>query len=493
MRPDIHSYFRMDTMTDNTGKQSGRRSFLKTTAITGAGTVAGAVAVNAASPFLLPEEMVFEPNNSYWAKVLPPVNSPLQQDIEADVAVVGGGFTGLSAAYYLKKDGASRGRVVLLEAARCGNGASGRNGAMMLTSTADRYMQWGSGPGLDKRIYDLTAENIRRLKELSGTLRIDAEIEQQGALQVCNTTEDAEKAREYVEKARAANFPCEFWEKKRVVEALGTPAYEGAYFDPNSGQVHPGKLVGLFKAAAESVGVEIFEQTAALHVEEGERLALTTSNGRTVRARSLVLATNAYSSKLGFLRRAVTPVFDYVGITAPLTDEKLSALGWKSRVPFNDCRTQVYYLGLTRDNRIHIGGGPVDYVFNNGVRQPANEVAHYQGLLAELNHIFPTLGTESFEGRWSGSVDMSLDETPGLGWMGKHGNIFYAIGFSGHGVNLTSAFGRILADLIRGRGADWRWLPYLNRLPPYTPNEPFRWLGVQFALGYYQFTDPTKP
>jgi glycine/D-amino acid oxidase-like deaminating enzyme len=101
---------------------------------------------------------------------------------------------------------------------------------MILTSTADRYMQWSSGPGLDKRIYDLTAENIRKLKGLSGTLRIDAEIEQQGALQVCNTTEDAEKARKYVEKARAANFPCEFWEKERVVEALGTRAYEGALF-----------------------------------------------------------------------------------------------------------------------------------------------------------------------------------------------------------------------------------------------------------------------
>jgi gamma-glutamylputrescine oxidase len=483
----------MDTMADNTGKKSSRRGFLKATAITGVGTVAGAVTVNAVSPCLLPEEMVFQPNNSYWAKDLPPVNHPLQQDIEVDVAVVGGGFTGLSAAYYLKKDGAIRGRVVLLEAERCGNGASGRNGAMLLTSTADRYLQWSSRPELDKRIYDLTAENFRILKELSGTLRIDAEIEQNGALQVCNTAEDAEKAREYVKKARAANFPCQFWEKEKVVEALGTLAYEGAYFDPNSGQVHPGKLVGLFKAAAEAVGVEIFEQTAVLHVEEGERLALMTKNGRTVRAKSLVLATNAYSSKLGFLRQTVTPVFDYVGITAPLTDSKLPAIGWRSRVPFNDCRTEVFYLGLTQDDRIHIGGGPVDYIFNNGVRQPANGEVHYQRLLAELSRIFPTLGTESFEAKWSGSVDMSLDETPAIGWMGKHGNIFYAIGFSGHGVNLTSVFGRILADLIRGKGADWQWLPYLNRLPPYTPNEPFRWLGVQFALGYYQFTDPARP
>lgn len=150
---------------ENANKKSSRRRFLKTSAIAGTGSAAGAVAVNVLSPYVLSEDMVFETNRSYWAKALPAVNPSLRQDIEADVAVIGGGFTGLSAAYYLRKDGMIKGRVVLLEAERCGNGASGRNGAMMLTSTADRYMQWTNSPELDKRIYDLTAENIRKLKE----------------------------------------------------------------------------------------------------------------------------------------------------------------------------------------------------------------------------------------------------------------------------------------------------------------------------------------
>jgi gamma-glutamylputrescine oxidase len=469
--------------------KSSRRTFLKTAAFTGVGGAAGVVVLNGVSPDLLREEMVFEPNRSYWAQALPPPNPPLQQNIDADVAIIGGGFSGLSTAYYLKKAVGSNTRVVLLEAQRCGNGASARNGAMMLTSTADRYMESSNDPELDKRIYDLTVENIQKLKELSATLGMDAEIEQNGALQVCNTAEDAERARRYAEKAHAATLPCQFWEKMKVAEALGTQLYEGAFFDPNSGQVHPGKLVTLFKAAAKSSGVEIFEQTPVTHIEEGEPLRLTTKNGDTVQARSLVLATNAYSSKLGFLRQAATPVFDYVGITAPLTDAKLSAVGWKSRMPFNDCRTQVFYLGLTRDNRIHIGGGPVDYVFNNGVRQPTNVQAHFVRLRQELSRIFPALRDEPFEVEWGGVVDMSLDETPSVGWLGKHANIFYAIGFSGHGVNLTSVFGQVLADLVRGKDADWRWLPYLNRFPPYTPNEPFRWLGVQAALCYYKVTE----
>jgi gamma-glutamylputrescine oxidase len=257
--------------------------------------------------------------------------------------------------------------------------------------------------------------------------------------------------------------------------------------------VHPGKLVRLLKVAAESAGVEIFEGTAVVHVDEGERLALTTQGEKTVRARAAVLATNAFTSKLGYLRRAVVPVFDYVGLTAPLGEERLAELGWSSRIPFNDTRTEVFYLGVTKDTRLHIGGGPVDYEFNNGLQDPEGAQRRYEGLRSELGRIFPLLAAEPFESTWSGAVDMSLDQTPAVGQMGKHGNVFYGIGFSGHGVNLTSIFGRIIADLVQGRGAEWSWWPYLNRLPPYTPNEPFRWVGIQMALGYYWLTDAKTP
>ena len=476
-------------MTPNLKQKSSRRNFLRKTALTGAGGVAAAAACNVVSPCVVREEMVFDANQSYWANALPAPNPPLAENIDAEVAIIGAGLCGLSTAYYLKKDGATKGRVVVLEAVRCGNGASGRNGAMILTMTADRYMQWSGDSELDKRIYDLTAANICKLSELSRSLGIDAEIEQNGALQVCNTKADAAQARNYVQKAQAARLPCEFWEKEKVVEALGTRAYEGAFFDPGSGQVHPGKLVTLFKVAAESAGVDIFEQTPVVHIEEGERIRIWTKDGRTVSAQSLVLATNSYSSKLGYLRRATTPVFDYVGITAPLSATALALAGWESRIPFNDCRTEVFYLGQTRDHRIHIGGGPVDYLFNNGLGQPHNAETRYAALHGELVRIFPALATEPFALQWGGFVDMSLDESPAVGRMGKHDNIFYAIGFSGHGVNLTSIFGEILSDLIHGNRADWRWLPYLDRLPPYIPNEPFRWLGVQLALGCYRLED----
>jgi gamma-glutamylputrescine oxidase len=354
---------------------------------------------------------------------------------------------------------------------------------MLLTLTEDRYMQSSSDAQVDKRIYELTADNIRRLRGFSAEYGVDAEIEQDGALQVCNSAEQSAVALEYCERARAGGLPVEFWDNQKTAQAIGTRLYAGAYFDPNSGQVHPGKLVRLFKTAAQAEGVEIFEQSPVVHIEQGPQIILTLTNGSSVKCKALIMATNAYSSKLGYLRGAASPIFDYMAITAPLSETRLSQIRWTRRIPFNDCRTEVFYLGLTRDNRVHIGGGPVDYVFNNGVSEPSTAAHRFAALRSELTQIYPSLADEPFERTWSGLVDMSLDQTPAVGRMGKHGNILYAIGFSGHGVNLTSVFGRILADLVAQKDPAWEWLPYLNRLPTYTPNEPFRWAGIHLALG----------
>jgi gamma-glutamylputrescine oxidase len=469
-------------------QSNSRRRFLKTSALVGAGGIAGAATINVASPHLLPEKSQFDENRSFWSAELPPLNSPLLRDMEVDVAIIGGGLTGLSSALYVRKNSPST-SVALLEAARCGNGGSSRNGAMLLTLTEDRYMESSSDAALDKRIYDLTADNIQRLRGFSAEYGVDAEIDQNGALQVCNTAEHVTEARQYCEQARAGGLPVEFWDAEKTAQALGTRLYRGAYFDPNSGQVHPGKLVRLLKTVAQTEGAQVFERSPVVHIEEGARIILTLASGNFVKCKSLILATNAYTSKLGYLRRTVTPIFDYVAMTAPLSVTRLAQVGWTRRIPFNDCRMEVFYLGMTRDNRVHIGGGPVDYAFNNGLSEPATAPQRFAALRAELARIYPALADEPLEVTWSGLVDMSLDQTPAVGRMGSHGNIFYAIGFSGHGVNLTSVFGRILADLVAQKDAAWEWLPYLNRLPAYIPNEPFRWVGIQLALGYYRLRD----
>jgi gamma-glutamylputrescine oxidase len=469
--------------------RAGRRRFLKNSALVGGGALLGGAGLNAISPMIWREPLPLEPNRSYWARSQPPQNPALAADLDVDVAVLGGGLTGLSAAYFIRRVSPQK-SVAVLEAMGCGNGASGRNGAMVLTMTADRYMNFSSTPAVDKQIYDLTAANIRSLASLSAASGIDCELETQGALQVFDNAADAKAAREYVRQARSLGMPVEFWEARQVIGALGTEVYEGGFFDPSGGHIHPMKLVHVFKTAAESVGAAIYESTRVDSIDEGRELVLH-AGAHTIRAKSLVLASNAFTPNFGFLRNSVVPLREYVAMTRPLSEQELREVGWRLRVPFNDTRTEVFYLGLTQEGRIHIGGGTPRYDFNNGGGD-TGVAASVSRLQRELGRIFPRLAGIEFDVHWSGVVDWSLDASPSVGTTGKHRNIFYGLGYSGHGVNLTSIFGRIIADLAAGREDAWKHYPFVNASLDYVPNEPFRWLAAESGLAWYRLTEPAR-
>jgi gamma-glutamylputrescine oxidase len=182
----------------------------------------------------------------------------------------------------------------------------------------------------------------------------------------------------------------------------------------------------------------------------------------------------------------VVPIREYVAMTRPLNDAEFKQLGWRLPVPFNDTRTEVFYLGLTKDRRIHIGGGTPRYEFNNG---PGIAGTHVGQLQRELARIFPRLAGVEFDISWDGVVDWSLDASPSVGTTGKHRNIFYGLGYSGHGVNLTSIFGRIIADLEAGREEAWKHYPFVNAHLTYVPNEPFRWIAAESGLAWYRLTE----
>jgi gamma-glutamylputrescine oxidase len=468
---------------------TSRRRFIRDTALLGGGALLGAGGLNLISPRIWHGPLPLDANSSYWARSQPPQNPALAQDLSVDVAVLGGGLTGLSAAYFIRQVSAQK-SVAVLEARGCGNGASGRNGAMVLTMTADRYMNFSAAPALDKEIYDLTVGNIRFLSSLSAAAGIDCELETPGALQVFTGAQDTKAAAQYVRQARTLGMPVEYWNARQVMGALGTDVYEGGFFDPNGGHVHPMKLVHAFKSAAESAGARVYENTEVISVEEGRELVLHTGEGRVVRAKSLVLATNAFTPNLGFLRNSVVPLRESIAMTRPFSEQELAAIGWRSRMSFNDSRTEVFFLGLTRDGRIHIGGGAPRYQFNNG-SGGAGAALPVSELQRELVRIYPRLAGTGFENHWDGVVDWSLDASPSVGTTGKHGNVHYGIGYSGHGVNLTSIFGRIIADLEAGRSDAWQRYPFVNAGLYYVPNEPFRWLAVESELAWYKLTEPS--
>jgi gamma-glutamylputrescine oxidase len=462
---------------------TSRRRFLKTAALGGGGVLLGAGGLNALSPRLWRNPLALDSNRSYWARSQPPRNQKLAEDRTVDVAVIGGGLTGLSSAFFIRRLSPQK-SVAVLEAQGCGNGASGRNGAMVLTMTADRYMNFSSSPALDKDIYDLTAGNIRSLSALSAGTGIDCELEINGALQVFDNTADAQAAARYVKQARSLGMPVEFWDSGRIAGAIGSEVYEGGYYDPSCGHVHPMKLVHAFKFAAEGAGAQIYEDTVVEHIEEGKVHVVHTLDGHKLRARSLVLASNAFTPNLGFLRNSILPVREYVAMTRPLSAQELTDIGWQLRVPFNDSKTEVYYFGLTKDRRIHIGGGAPRYGFNNAAGDPDAARIENSQLKGELVRVFPLLAGVEFAATWDGVIDWSMDASPSVGYTGRHNNIYYGLGYSGHGVNLTSIFGRIIADLEAGREDAWKRYPFFN-----APNEPFRWLAARTAIAWYELTE----
>jgi glycine/D-amino acid oxidase-like deaminating enzyme len=448
---------------------------IKTLAAGGVG-----VGVNAAAPYIIREQPGFSLNTSYWSLALPEKSPAPARDIECDVAILGGGFTGLSTAFYVRQT-LPAARVIVLEAERCGNGASGRNGAMLMNLTSDSYFDTGRDAALYERLYRLTLDNVHRIDALSKRFGMDCDLDLHGTLMTGDNQADADQFAEVAAAAQRRGVPMQLWNADRVRDAIGSRAYSCAVFEPNSGQLHPGKLVGLWKMAAQSSGAVIYEGSAVRHIETGARLRLELDNGRTVQAARVVLATNAYTSKLGYLRNALIPVINHVAITEPIPAELLDRAGWRRRIPFSDNRLRTTYLGLTREGRIHIGGDTEQYQFNNGVHPPQADVAVAR-LRADFERLYPELIQIPFERHWWGLVDMSADQTPAVGRLTSNENIYYAVGLSGQGVNLTSVLGRILGDLIAGNGAQWSWFPYLNRVPPYLPNEPLRWLGFRAVM-----------
>lgn len=462
-----------------------RRTLLKAAALT-AGTAAAAAG---AAPFALKEQAVFDPNDSYWAEKTPRPSPPLAKDIEVDIAVIGAGYTGLSAAWHLAKSDPEL-EIAVLEARHAGHGGSGRHGGMILPQTGPETMEIAHDGHTHKLTYDLTVDSMKALKRLVASTGIDCELKLEGYCHAVFHEDELPSIEKYVKQARSLGIPLVFQDKTKTREVLGTDRYAGSVFDPNGGQVHAMKLVRALKAAATDAGVEIFENSQVREIQEGNTIRLTVGEaGRAVRAKALVIAANAYVSKLGYFRNRIVPLHVQCAVTPPLDKSRLKNTGWKSRLPFYDSRNIPYHLILTNDNRIVIGGGNADYFFNNGTHYSGhiNNVA--DKMLKELHIMYPALRDITFEKTWNGIIDISFDETEAVGVTGEHRNIFYGLGYNGHGINTAFMFGDIISHMYHKEEHGWEDTADPDHWPGYIPPEPFRWIGIQAVLQYFLWQD----
>jgi glycine/D-amino acid oxidase-like deaminating enzyme len=414
-------------------------------------------------------------NASIWAHTVDPVEPrpSLEGVVNADVAIVGAGFTGMSTAYELSRRFPDLG-ICVLEARTVGNGASGRNGGMMLN--------WVNGidshdEALTKRIWATTQQGMDWITETIRTEDLRVRLRRDGCLETFTSQERAEEAHAKAERLNGWGIPVRFVQGTELAQYVRAEGVVGALLDPTAGQLHGLELVRELARVLTERGVRIYEQSPVERIEEGTIHTVHTPRGH-VRAKFLVLAVNGYAPRLGYFARELFPLHSHCIATEPLSPERQAEIGWGRVAGAVDDLDRISYGSMTADGRLLFGGGSnasYDYRYGNATTHPQSEGA-YVAVRETMLHYFPRLRDVAIAQRWSGVLGITLNRRP---TMGRRHNVSWALGYSGHGVTLANLAGTVLADLYAGDDERWRDLPFVNnRLPPIPP-EPFRWVGYQ--------------
>lgn len=418
-------------------------------------------------------------DKSFWLEDAGPHHpaAALTGDVTVDVAIVGGGFTGLSTALHIRERDPGL-RVAVLEAGAVGWGASGRNAGFSMTlfgiSLGLTIMRWGKQRAREADEYMVRA--VEYTESQIDRLGIDCNYERTGLLQVAANRGQLKVQRHEFKLAGQAGLHETRWlERDEVQELVGSPLYVGGRFDPLCALLQPAKLVRGLAAAARAAGADIYEGTPVTAIHPGHKVRLDTPHGR-VTAEKVVLATNAYAAWLRGLRRLQVPMHTYIVLTEPLSDRQLEAIGWRQRVGIEDGRNLLHYYRLTPDNRILMGGHDAIYYYGNRTGVDRHRRLQ-QALQHTVRETFPQLGDVRFTHHWGGPISATLDLVPAIGRLGP--NMYYSLGCMGHGVALTQLNGRTLADLVLETPSELTAAWFVNRKALPIPPEPLRYPLIQ--------------
>lgn len=412
----------------------------------------------------------------------------LDQDVRADVAIIGAGFTGLWTAYYLKKQQPNL-RVIIVEKTFAGFGASGRNGGWCMGTFAwnhEAYARVTSRASVLDMVRHLEAAvpEITRVCEAEG---IDADILPTEELMLASNPAQLVRLRaefkhrsEWGEGHRLRELSA-----AEVTQRLNVPNALGALSISGMTRIQPAKLVRGLADTVEAMGVQIYEGTEALSYTQGE---IRTPQGR-VRAPIILRCTEGFTSDIKGHKREWLPLNSAQIATAPLPPEVWDEIGWQGHELIGDLNNAYCYCQRTREGRITVGARGVPYMFgskidSNGVPDPET----IRRLTETLHHYFPQTKRFAIDHAWCGVIGVprdwcatvGLDAKTGLGWAG---------GYVGTGVSTSNLAGRTLADLALGKTTAITALPWVNRRVRQWEPEPFRWLGVHLMYKLLRLAD----
>jgi gamma-glutamylputrescine oxidase len=422
--------------------------------------------------------------DSYYAATAPrgAGYATLNGTADADIAIVGGGLAGLSAAIELAQRGHE---VMLLEAAQVGSGASGRNGGQAIHGLACDQATIENQLGLaeSRRIWAMSIEALDLIRERCARFDIDAEW-QDGFLGLATSAAKAAEQQRWAQRlAEVYDYPLQWIATAELPQWIASPRFHAGVYDARSGHLHPLKYsLGLARAAA-GLGVRIFEHSAVTAMEHGGRVTLRTAQGQ-VRARQVLLAGNVYLPELApalapDLAARIMPVGTYIACTEALEAERLRAL-IPSRAAVCDTNFVLDYFRPTADQRL-LYGGRVSY-------STVTPRALMENMRARLLLSFPQLHDVAMQYAWGGFVDISMNRAPDFGRLGAAQNVYYLQGFSGHGLALTGLAGRVVAEAMHGDAARFDTFARL-RHRPFPGGRLMRTPALVLGMAYYRLKD----
>jgi len=412
----------------------------------------------------------------------PAVEPQLIGRSEADLVIVGGGFTGLWAAIQAKEADPQR-DVVILEAGKVAYGASGRPGGIVSTSVMH-------GLSNAVRIFPKDLEALEQLghENMQGFLtalddyNIDCQAEWHGELTVAVGAENIDSLDQEYQLHVEHGHEAELLDREAVRAQIDSPLYYGGVWSKkNSGIVHPARLAWGLKKAALSLGVRLYEFSSMTALcDRGSTLLVRTHDGE-AHAPRVLLATNAFAAGHRKIRQRVAAIRDRIIATQPLSDEQLSRIGWANRQGVYDTRTQLNYTRLTQDNRI-VFGGRLGYFYDNDTDPETDRHPQvYERLAGAFFKTFPQLDDVRFTHAWSGPI--GLTTRMAVHFQRYYENkAIYAGGYSGFGISASRFGARIGLALLDGSQAPETKLDLATTMPNWMPPEPFRWIGSMITM-----------
>lgn len=416
---------------------------------------------------------------SHWLAEIGPIEprAPLDGDRDADVCIVGAGFTGLWTAYELRRAAPDL-EVVVLESRYAGFGASGRNGGWILGEIAgprSRWMDRGGESGaraMGGAIEDAVGE-IEAVVEREG---IECGLRRGGVLTLACSEPQMRRLRRKLDESLGERG--QLLDAEQAFARVHAASVRGGLYSPHCASVQPAKLVRGLATAVERAGGLLFESTPVTRIEAG---VATTPVGR-VRAGIVVRATEGYTAQLRGLRRTLLPMNSSMIVTEPLEEARWSQIGWARAETVRDGAHRFVYLQRTTDDRIAIGGRGVPYRFGSRtdreVPVPAQTVSELRSRLLAL---FPSLCDVDVEAAWHGVLGVARDWMPAVG-VDRRRQLAWAGGYVGEGLAAANLAGRTLRDLLLNRDSELTEMPWVRPFTRRWPPEPLRFLG---ALGVY--------